>query len=38
VATTPAREQMNYPQPPFDFSHSALEPTGMYGNIRLYFG
>ncbi len=35
VATTPVRDQMNYPQPPFDFSHEALEPTGMFGRIQL---
>lgn len=36
VATTPARDQLNYPMPPFDFSHEALEPTGMFGKIELY--
>lgn len=36
VATTPARDQMNYPMPPFDFSHEALEPTGMFGSVKLY--
>lgn len=35
VATTPARDQMNYPMPAFDFSHEALEPTGMFGKIEL---
>ena len=36
VATTPARDQMNYSQPPFDFSHEAMEPTGMFGKISLF--
>ena len=35
VATTPARDQLNYPQPPFDFYHEALEPTGMFGSVTL---
>jgi hypothetical protein len=37
VATTPARDQLNYPQPPFDFSYEALEPTGMFGKVTLYY-
>ena len=36
VATTPAREQMNYPRPPFDFTYDAMDPTGMYGTIKLF--
>ncbi|MBQ8054316.1 MAG: glycoside hydrolase family 2 [Lachnospiraceae bacterium] len=36
VATTPARDAASYPQPPFDFFHEALEPTGMFGKIELY--
>lgn len=36
VATTPARDQLTYPQPPFDFSHEALEPTGMFGKVSLF--
>ena len=36
VATTPARDAASYPQPPFDFFHEALEPTGMFGIIELY--
>ena len=36
VATTPAREMLEIPQPPFDFCHEALEPTGMFGNVELY--
>ncbi len=36
VATTPAREMLEIPQPPFDFSHEALEPTGMFGKVGLY--
>ncbi len=37
VATTPARDQMNYPQAPFDFCHEALEPTGMFGNAEILY-
>ena len=37
VATTPARDQLNMPQPPFDFSHEALEPTGMFGTVSLRY-
>ena len=37
VATTPARDQLNMPQPPFDFSHEALEPTGMFGMVSLRY-
>lgn len=37
VATTPARDRLNYPMPPFDFSHEALEPTGMFGQVLLKF-
>lgn len=37
VASTPARDQLNIPQPPFDFSHEALEPTGMFGSIELKY-
>ena len=36
VATTPAREQLNGMRPPFDFSHETLEPTGMYGNVKIF--
>lgn len=36
VANTPARDQLNYPEPPFDFKHDALEPSGMFGKITLY--
>lgn len=35
VATTPARDQLNYPMPPFDFTREALEPTGMFGAVTL---
>lgn len=38
IASTPARDQMNYPMPPFDFSHEALEPSGMFGKILLHMG
>ncbi len=36
VATTPARDQLTYPMLPFDFSHEALEPTGILGPVTLY--
>ncbi len=36
VATTPAREQITLPQPPFDFSYEPIEATGMFGEIALY--
>ena len=35
AATTPARDQFNYPSPPFDFSIDPVEPTGMFGNVEL---
>ena len=28
---------MNYPQPPFDFFHEALEPTGMFGKTEILY-
>ena len=37
VSTTPARDQMNYPQAPFDFYHEALEPTGMFGSVEILY-
>ena len=37
VATPPARDQMNYPQAPFDFYHEALEPTGMFGSVEILY-
>ena len=37
VATTPARDAASYPQPPFDFFHEALEPTGICGSVGIYF-
>ncbi len=36
VATTPARDQLTLPQPPFDFSYEALEATGMFGKVVLF--
>lgn len=36
VATTPAREQLELPQPPFDFGYEAIEATGMVGKIMFY--
>lgn len=35
VAGTPMREMLEIPQPPFDFTHEALEPMGMFGKIEL---
>lgn len=35
VVGTPAREMLEIPQPPFDFTHEALEPMGMFGKIEL---
>ena len=35
VATTPARDQSNYPSPPFDFQIDPIEPTGMFGTVEL---
>lgn len=35
VASTPARDQLNFPMPPFDFLHEALEPAGMFGAVEL---
>ena len=35
IANTPGRDQLNYPAPPFDFFHEALEPGGMAGKIAL---
>ena len=35
VAGTPMREMLEIPQPPFDFSHEALEPMGMFGKVEL---
>ena len=37
TATTPARDQMNYPRAPLDFSHEALEDSGMVGRVTLNF-
>lgn len=37
VANTPGRDQLHYPMPPFDFSHAALEPSGMFGKVILYW-
>ena len=36
VATTPARDAASRPQPPFDFFHEALEPTGICGSVGIY--
>lgn len=36
VATTPDRDQMNYPAPQFVMNHVAKEPTGMFGEVKLY--
>lgn len=37
AANTPGRDQLNYPMPPFDFSHEPLEPSGMFGKVELYY-
>lgn len=34
VTTSLAREQMQYPAPPFCLVFSALEPTGMFGKVK----
>jgi len=36
VTTTPAREQVNYPQPPFDFTYEPVDATGMFGMVKLF--
>lgn len=36
ITTTPARDQFNYPGPPFDFLYEPVEATGMFGKILLY--
>ena len=36
VATTPARDAASRPQPPFDFFHEALEPTGICGSVGIF--
>lgn len=36
VATTPARDAASHPQPPFDFFHEALEPTGICGSVGIF--
>ena len=36
VATTPARDQLRIPQPPFDFQYDAMDPTGMFGKVGLW--
>ncbi len=38
AATTPARDMLAIPQPPFDFSYEAMEPTGMFGKVELFLG
>lgn len=37
VATTPVRDQANYPQPPFDFSYEGQEATGFWGKVSLRY-
>ena len=36
VATTPARDLLRLPQPPFDFQYDAMDPTGMFGKVGLW--
>ena len=35
VATTPERDQLNYPASPFVMKHSPMEPTGLFGRICI---
>ncbi|WP_148409846.1 glycosyl hydrolase [Murimonas intestini] len=35
VATTLDREQQKFPKPPFQYIFEAIEPTGMFGRVRL---
>ena len=35
VATTPERDQLNYPGSPFVMKHSPMEPTGLFGRICI---
>jgi hypothetical protein len=35
VATTPDRDQQNYPAPPFVPEYTAQEPTGLWGDVEL---
>ena len=37
VATTPAREQLKGMRPPFDFNHETLEPTGIFGDVKILY-
>lgn len=37
VATTPARDQVNYPMAPFDFTYETVEATGMFGDVVLMY-
>lgn len=37
VATTPDRDQMNYPNPPFLMKHVTMEPTGMFGKVTIKY-
>ncbi|WP_034332619.1 sugar-binding domain-containing protein [Bacillus sp. J37] len=36
VATTLDRDRLNYPEPPFIVSHEPMDPTGMYGAVKLH--
>lgn len=35
VMTTPARDQLNYQRPSFDFTYDPVDSTGLYGKIEL---
>lgn len=35
AVTTPARDQLNFPAPPFVMSHVPMEPTGIFGKVEL---
>ena len=38
VSTNMEREQMQFPAPPFTFFFSAMQPTGMFGSVKLKMG
>lgn len=35
ITTTPSRDTLELPKPPFDFNYEAYEATGMFGKISL---
>ena len=36
AATTPARDQLNFPAAPFSFGHDPMDPTGIAGTVSLF--